>query len=131
MTDPISNMLTSIRNAQAVGHRTVSFPYSKIKLALVQILSKEGLIGSVSKKGRAKKIIEIVLKYKDEKNTLPAIQELKRISKPGQRIYIREKELGKFLKERGITILSTSSGLMTSKEAKKKGLGGEVLCRVW
>lgn len=130
--DPISDMLTRIRNAQAVSHKTVSFPFSKIKFDLAKILNQEGFVSSVSKEGRGSNgKIEIVLKYKDSKSLSPLIQELKRISKPGQRIYIGRKELGKFLKERGITILSTSQGLVTVREAKKKGLGGEVLCRIW
>ena len=132
MVDPISDMLTRIRNAQAVGHATVSFPFSKIKFELLNILSKQGFIHSVSKKGKGvKKAIEAVLKYKDEKSIIPAIQGLKRISKPGQRIYAIKKDLSKFLKERGITILSTSQGLMTVQDGRKKGLGGEVLCRIW
>ncbi|MFZ5559628.1 MAG: 30S ribosomal protein S8 [Patescibacteria group bacterium] len=130
--DPIADMLTQIRNAQAVGHKTVDLPFSKIRFEMANILNSEGYIGSVSKKGRGvKRDIEIVLKYKDNKNKRPFIQELKRVSKPGQRIYIGKKELGKFIKERGIIILSTSQGLMTIKEAKKRGVGGEILCRVW
>lgn len=132
MVDPISDMLTRVRNAQAVGHKTVSFPFSKIKFELANVFSKQGFLGSVSKKGKGtKRIIEVDLKYKNEKATIPAIQEIKRISKPGQRIYLKKDELGKFLRERGIIILSTSQGLMTGQEAKKKGLGGEILCRVW
>lgn len=132
MVDPVADMLTRIRNAQAVGHKTVNFPFSKIKFELANILNKEGFLGNVSKKGRSiKRTIEVALKYKDEKNTIPEIQGLKRISKSGQRVYTSKRELGKFLKERGVTVLSTSQGLMTAKEAKKKGLGGEVLCRIW
>jgi len=132
MVDPISDILTRIRNAQAVGHKTVSFSFSKIKFELVDILSREGYLGGVSKKGRGiNRTIEVVLKYKDSKNKTLFIQGLKRISKPGQRIYTGKRELGKFLKERGIIILSTSQGLMTMKEARKKNIGGEVLCRIW
>lgn len=132
MVDPVSDTLTRIRNAQAVGHETVSFPFSKIKLELLNILNKQGFIENVSKKGRGvKREIEINLKYKDEKTTIPLIQGLKRISKPGQRIYLGKKDLGKFLRERGITILSTSQGLMTVQQARKKGFGGEILCRIW
>lgn len=132
MTDPISDMLTRIRNAQAVGHNTVDLPYSKIKFELANILSSERYVGSISKKGRgSQREIEIVLKYKDNKAKNPFIQGLKRISKPGQKIYIRKEKLGHFFKERGIIILSTSQGLMTIKEAKIRGVGGEVLCRVW
>jgi small subunit ribosomal protein S8 len=132
MVDPISDMLTRIRNAQAVGYQTVNFPFSKIKFELANIFSKQGFLGNISKKGRGiKREIELVLKYKDEKSTIPFIQGLKKISKPGQRIYANKKELNKFIKEQGITILSTSQGLMIAQEARKKGLGGEVLCRVW
>ncbi len=132
MVDPISDMLTRIRNAQAVGHKTVSFPFSKIKFELANVFNKQGFLGSVSKKRKGiKRTIEADLKYKDEKATIPAIQEIKMISKPGQRIYAKKDELGRFLKERGITILSTSQGLMTSQEARKNGLGGEVICKIW
>ena len=132
MVDPISDMLTRIRNAQTVGHKTVSFPFSKIKFSLAQIISKQEFIGNVSKKGRGiKRTIEIVLKYKDGRAKISAIQGLKRISKPGQRIYASNRELGKFLKEQGIIILSTSQGLMTAKEARKKGAGGEIICKIW
>jgi len=132
MVDPISDMLTRIRNAQAVGHKTVDLPYSKIKFALAEILNQEGFLGSVSKKGKGlQKEMELNLKYKDDKVKSPFIQGLKRVSKPGQRIYIRKKDSRQLLKERGIVILSTSRGLMTLKDAKKNNLGGEVLCKIW
>jgi len=132
MVDPISDTLTRIRNAQAVGHNTVDLSYSKIKFELANIFNSEGYVGSVSKKGRGvQRQIEIVLKYKDDKAKKPFIQGLKRISKPGQRVYVEKKNLGQFSKEQGIVILSTSQGLMTIKEARKKGIGGEILCRVW
>lgn len=132
MVDPISDMLTRIRNAQAVSHKTVSFPFSKIKFALANILNQEGFLGNISKKGKGtQRKIELVLKYKDSKSTIPMIQGLKRTSKPGQRIYMSKKDLEKFLKEQGIIILSTSQGLMTVKQARRKGTGGEVLCKIW
>lgn len=132
MTDPISDMLTRIRNAQAVGHTTVDFPFSKIKFALAEILVKEEFIKKAEKKGRGiKRKIEIKLVYKDKKNAVPKINQLKRISKPGKREYIGAKNIHPILGGRGISIISTSSGLMTGKEAKKKRLGGEVLCEVW
>lgn len=130
--DPISDMLTRIRNAQTVGHKTVSFPFSKIKFELANIFNKQGFLGNVSKKGRGiKREIEVVLKYKDEKKSIPATQCLEKISKLGQRIYISKKDLRKFSKERGIVVLSTSQGLMTAQEALKKNIGGEALCRIW
>jgi len=130
--DPISDMLTRIRNAQAVGHSTVAFSFSKIKFSLAEILKKEGFVKSVSKKGRGtRRKIEIELLYEDEKNTVPKIKQLKRISKPGKREYVRTKDIRPVLGGRGISIISTSQGLMTGKEAREKGLGGEILCEVW
>lgn len=130
--DPISDMLTRIRNAQAVGHKTVSFSHSKIKLELAKILSNEEYVGSVKESGRGvKKEIEVVLKYKDERNTVPKIRGILRISRSGQRIYATKKELFNFSQGRGLIILTTSSGLMADKEARKKGLGGEIICRVF
>jgi len=132
MVDPISDMLTRIRNAQAVGHKTVDFPYSRIKSAVAEILSNEKYIEGVSKKGKSEdKKLEIVLKYKNDKKKSPYIQGLKKISKSGQRIYAPAKGLGRIIRQRGITILSTSSGIMTAKDAKIKGVGGEILCAIW
>ena len=132
MVDPISDMLTRIRNAQAVGHSTIDFPFSKIKFSLAEILAEEGLIKKISKKGRGiKRKIEIELLYEDKKNTIPKINQLKRISKPGKREYIKAKDIRPVLAGRGINIISTSKGLMTGKEAKKKELGGEILCEIW
>lgn len=132
MTDPISDMLTHIRNAQAVGHSTVDIPFSKIKLALAEILVKEGFIKKVEKKGRgANRRLEIGLLYEDKKNTIPKINQLKRISKSGKREYVRAKDIRFVLGGRGISVISTSKGLMTGKEARKKRLGGEILCEIW
>lgn len=130
MIDPISDMLTRIRNAQAVGHTTVIIPFSKIKFSLAEILAKEKFIKSMTKKGR-KKEIEIELIYEDKKNSIPKINEIKRISKSGKREYIKAKDIHPILKGRGINIISTSQGLMKGMTAKKKGLGGEVLCEIW
>jgi len=132
MTDPISDMLTQIRNAQTVGRSTVDIPFSKLKFSLAEILKKEGFLKKVSKKGRgAKRKIEIELLYEDKKNKISKINQLKRVSKPGKREYIRSKDIYPVLSGKGISIISTSKGLMTGKEAKKKGLGGEVLCEIW
>ncbi len=129
VNDPISDMLTRIRNAQAVLHQTVSIPFSKLKMNLAEILEKEGLIGKVSTQGRkTNKTIEISLKYvKDQ----PAINNIRRISKPGRRVYIKKDEIRPIRQGFGMTVISTSNGLMTNKEARKKGLGGEVLCEIW
>ena len=132
MTDPISDMLTRIRNVQAVGRSTVDIPFSKIKFSLAEILVREGLVKSAEKKGRgAARRLEIELIYEDKKNTIPKISQLKRVSKPGKREYVRAKDIRlAFGGKRGIIIISTSKGLMTGREAKKKGLGGEILCEI-
>lgn len=129
MTDPIADMLIRIKNAQAVGHETVRFPFSKLKFNLAQILEKEGFLGKIEKKGREpQKYIKSYLKYgKNE----PAIQGIKRISRSGQRIYIKHADIRPAKQGHGMAVISTSKGLMTGKEAKKQRLGGEVLCEIW
>ena len=132
MTDPISDMLTRIRNAQAVGRQTVGFPFSKIKFEILKILKQEKFLADISKKGRGnQREIEVSLKYKDERANTPFIQGLKRISRSGQRIYLGRRKLNRFVGEKGITILSTSQGLMTIEEARRKKIGGEVICKIW
>jgi small subunit ribosomal protein S8 len=127
--DPIADMLTSIRNAQAVLKETVVFPYSEIKFGIAKILKKENFVEKIEKKGRkTRKSIEVKLKYEDKK---PAISSLKRISKPGQRIYTAAGKIRKIRDGYGISIISTSKGLMTNKEARKQNLGGEILCEIW
>ena len=129
MSDPISNMLTSIRNAQAVLHQTVEIPFSNLKYELAKILQKQGFIEKVDKKNKkTKKIIEITLKYD---NKIPVISGLKRISSPGQRIYISVKKIKKVRSGYGMSVISTSKGLMANKEARKNKLGGEVICEIW
>ena len=129
MTDPISDMLTRIRNAQAVSHQTVSIPFSKLKLNLAEILEKAGVISEALVQGKkVDKIIKIKLRYENGKSI---ISNLKRISKQGQRIYIKKDELRPIRQGYGLSIISTSRGLMTNTEARKKGLGGEVLCEIW
>jgi len=129
MTDPIADMLTRIRNAQKNTHSDVSMPYSKLKLSLANILEKEGYISSVKEKKEFPK--EIILGLKYSKNDRPVINELKRISKPGQRIYAPNDKLPRVLNNLGISIISTSKGLMTGREARRNKLGGEVLCQIW
>jgi len=127
--DPITDMLNRIRNAQAILHPTVEAPFSNLKYEIAKILEKQGFIEKVEKKGKkAKKIIEITLKYTDK---TPAISGLRRISKPGQRIYQNYQEVKRVKGGYGIAIISTSKGLMTDKEARKQKIGGEVLCEVW
>jgi len=130
MMDPITDMLNRIRNAQAVRHQTVEIPFSNLKLKIIQILTKENFIKDFKKiKGKGQKIIKIFLEQRN--GNLPVISGLKRISKPGQRIYKKAKEIKKVKSGYGITIISTSKGIMTGKEAKKKKLGGEVICEIW
>ncbi len=129
MTDPVTDMLNRIKNAQASGKELVVIPFSNLKYEIAKILEKEGLIEKIEKKGRkAKRFIEITLKYN---NGVPAISGLKRVSKPGQRIYHPSHQLKPVKGGYGISIISTSQGLMTNKEAKKKKVGGEILCEIW
>jgi len=129
MTDPITDMLNRIRNAQAVLKETVEVPFSNLKYEIAKILEKNGFIEKVEKKGKkTKKIIEITLKYD---NKIPAISGLKRISKPGQTIYLGHRKIKRVKGGYGIAIISTSKGLMTDKEARKQKLGGEVICEIW
>ncbi len=126
MTDPITDMLNRIRNAQAVAKETVVIPFSNLKYEIAKILEKQELVGKIEKKGRSpRKIIEIALKYP------VVISGLRRISKPGQRIYARAKEIKLVRGGYGISIVSTPKGLMTNKEAKRKKLGGEIICEIW
>jgi len=129
MTDPITDMLNRIRNAQAVSHQTVDVPYSRLKAEIAKILEEEKFLTKVDIKRKKKgKILKLSLKY-DKKEGI--ISGLKRISRPGQRIYSDFKNINKIKKKSGIVILSTSKGLMTDKEARKKRLGGELLCEIW
>lgn len=134
MTDPIADMLTRIRNALAVRKPEVALPFSKIKLGMAEILEKEGFVkkSELIKKGQEGNSfdqIKIVLKYLGPKE--PAITSLKRISKPGRRVYVNKEEIPRVLNNLGIAIISTSQGLMTNKQAKKANLGGEVLCEIY
>ena len=127
--DPISDMLTSIRNALPVKHSTVSVPFSNLKYEIAKILEKNGFVAKVEKKGKKiKKLLEITLKYDKE---APAISGLKRISKLSQRVYKGAKEMKPVKGGYGIAIISTSKGLMTDKETRKKKLGGEVIAEIW
>ena len=130
ITDPIADMLTRIRNANSAKHKTVDIPASKMKTAIAEILFKEGYIKSfelISNENQG--IIRITLKY-DEKGTR-VIDGIKRISKPGLRVYAGKEELPRVLNGLGIAIISTSKGLLTDKEARKANVGGEVIAYVW
>jgi len=129
-TDPIADMLTRIRNANSARHTTVEIPASKLKLAIAQILLDEGYIRSFEKIEDGKQgMIQVTLKY-DEKGKR-VISGLKRISKPGLRIYVSCEELPQVLNGLGIALVSTSKGIKTDRDARKEGLGGEVLAYVW
>jgi small subunit ribosomal protein S8 len=128
MTDPISDMFVRIRNGQASGKVTVRMPASKVKLAIAKLLKDEGYINDVAVRDvGAKREIEIALRYYDGK---PAIDRLERVSRPGLRQYRAKDALPKVLGGLGVSIVSTSSGLMTDAQARAKGLGGEVICLV-
>ena len=131
MSDPIADMLTRIRNANAAKHDTVDVPASKMKLAIAKILLDEGYIAKydVIEDGTFK-TIHITLKYGADKNE-KIITGLKRISKPGLRVYANREELPKVLGGLGIAIISTNQGVVTDKEARKLGVGGEVLAFIW
>ena len=130
MTDPIADFLTRIRNAHSVNHDKVEIPASKMKRTLAQILKEEGMIKDFNYIEDGKQgLIRIHLKYGANKQKV--ITGLKRISRPGLRVYAKKDEVPKILGGLGIAIISTPQGVMTDKQARKRGLGGEVLCYVW
>ena len=128
MSDPISDMLTRIRNASRALLPAVELPHSRMKESLAQILKKEGYVAEVSVDGKTIKKLKIQLKYQGKKNV---IEGLKRISKPGLRKYVGATEIPRVLGGLGVSIVSTSQGVMTGTQAKKKNLGGELLCYIW
>jgi small subunit ribosomal protein S8 len=128
--DPIADMLTSIKNAQAAGKETVFIPFSNLKYEIAKIMEKHGFLEKVDRERRkTKKLIKIVLKKDSDKSS--KISGLKRISKPGQRIYKNFKSLKPVMSGYGIAIVSTSKGIMTDREARRQKLGGEVICEIW
>ena len=130
MTDPIADMLTRIRNASMVYHDSVDVPASNMKKELARILKEEGFIRDYRVIDDGKQgIVRLYLKYGADKQRV--ISGLKRISKPGRRVYARRDQVPRVLGGLGIAVLSTSKGLMTDKEARKQGVGGEVVCYVW
>lgn len=128
MTDAIADMLTQIRNGQAVKKPEINIPCSKVKIAIAKILKEEGYIKDIEVEDK-KKILKIVLKYTG--NDMPVARRITRVSKPGQRVYVGASEIKKILGGMGISIVSTSRGIMTGKEARKKKLGGELICEVF
>jgi len=130
MTDPIADMLTRVRNAVAVGHERVRVPSSKMKEALARILAAEGFIDryEVNRSGPGSELT-LVLRYGDRRT--PAIQGIRRISKPGHRIYRGADELPRVQGGLGVAVVSTSQGLLPDREARRRKLGGEIVCEVW
>ena len=129
ITDPIADMLTRIRNANAQKHETVDIPASKLKKSIAEILVEEGYIKAFEEiEDNAQGIIRITLKYVNKQKVISG---LKRISKPGLRVYANKDELPKVIGGLGIALISTSKGIMTDKQARKEGIGGEVLAFVW
>ncbi len=129
VTDPIADMLIRIKNATMSGKDNVCIPFSKMKLEIVKVLAEEGFIENFSVL-EEKNLSQISIKLKLEGKSL-VISEIQRVSKPGRRIYTGKAKIPKVLQGRGVVILSTSAGIMTGDEARKKGLGGEVLCKIW
>jgi small subunit ribosomal protein S8 len=129
LSDPLADMLTRMRNAIAVGHEKVSMPSSKLKGEVARVMKTEGLIRDYVVEGAVQKTLTVYLKYLDGYE--PTIRGLKRFSKQGLRKYSGADEIPKVLGGLGVAILSTSSGIMSDKEAREKHVGGEVLCTVW
>lgn len=130
VTDPIADMLTRIRNAVAVGHERVMMPSSKLKVGIAKILQDEGFIDRFDVKANgAGNELELVLRYGTRRQ--PAIEGIKRISKPGHRVYRGASELPRVQGGLGVAVISTSQGLLADREARRRRLGGEILCEVW
>ena len=131
VTDPIADMLTRIRNATAARHDTVTIPSSTMKVSLAKILKEEGFVEDyeVIEGGWPQGAIKVILHYREKGE--PAISGLKRVSRPGLRLYVRKGEIPRYYGGMGVAILSTSSGVMTGRQAWREGVGGELLCYVW
>jgi len=129
MSDPIADMMTRIRNAQAAKHEVVEIPYSRLKDEIAHVMKREGFIKDLSIQGGNKKTLRVFLKYTGDQESI--IQGICRDSKPGNRRYVGADEIPRVLGGLGIAILTTSRGVVTDREARKQGIGGEVLCSVW
>ena len=130
MTDPVADMLTRIRNAQRARHTTVEIPMSKLKLELARILKEEGYVRNFKVVEAApRKTIKVLLKYADDGE--PAITGIERVSKPGRRVYSGKNGMPSIFGGLGITVVSTSQGVLTGNKSKELGVGGEILCSVW
>jgi small subunit ribosomal protein S8 len=129
MTDPIADMLTRIRNAQTAKHDSVSIPASRIKADIARILKSEGFIRDYELPKDQERDIKIQLRYSGKKE--PVVSGIRRISKPGLRVYVKSKDMPRILGGLGVAIVSTPQGVMTASEAKRANVGGEILCYVW
>lgn len=133
MSDPVADMLTRVRNAMMRQHKTVSMPSSKVKLAIAKVLKDEGYVKDYQVISQDSfPVLRITLKYVGEKkDRRPVITGLQRVSKPGRRVYVGKTEIPWVLSGMGISIITTSKGVMTGQDARRQGVGGEVLCKVW
>jgi small subunit ribosomal protein S8 len=130
LTDPIADMLTRIRNASQAQHKTVDIPSSKMKEAIAAILKREGYIQDFEVVPDNKQnVLRVRLKYLEDKKS--AIEGLRRVSRPSVRVYVNQKEVRPVRKYMGVSILSTTQGILTDREARARGVGGELLCEVW
>ena len=133
MSDPISDMLTRIRNAQMREHNTVSMPHSNVKVAIAEVLQKEGYIEAFKVlPEKPQSVLQLTLKYVgDRRNRRSVITGLERVSRPGRRVYVGKSDIPWVLSGMGVAIVTTSKGIMTGQQARRQGVGGEVLCKVW
>ncbi len=130
MTDPIADMLTRIRNGIHAKKEVVEIPFSKLRLGILKILKKEGYVGSITETSdKSKSKILVTLRYDSQKE--PVITSLQRVSRPGRRVYVNYQDVKPVLGGMGLSILSTSKGLMSNGDAKENKIGGELLCTVW
>jgi small subunit ribosomal protein S8 len=130
MTDPIADMLTRLRNAALARHDRCEMPHSNLKQHLAEVLKGEGYVDDVrTSEGEGAKVLTVVLRYGRDRQ--PAIDGVRRVSTPGRRVYVRHDRINKVCSGMGVSILSTSRGVMTDREAKKQRVGGELLCEVW
>ena len=128
-TDPVADMLARIRNALLAHHEKVEMPHSKLKTRIAEILKQEGYIADFSVQGDHPAHLHLQLKYGEGRR--PAIIGLRRTSRPGRRVYVRHKDIPSVLNGMGISIISTSHGVVTDRDARKQSIGGEILCEVW
>ena len=128
-TDPVADMLARIRNALLAHHEAVEIPHSKLKTRIAEILKQEGYISDFSVQGEQARSLKVQLKYGEGRR--PAIIGLRRTSRPGRRVYVRHKDIPSVLNGMGISIISTSHGVVTDRDARKQSIGGEIFCEVW